>query len=82
MSREPLVTVGMVIAVVASLIALLRAFGVPITPEQQDAIDQLLIAAGPIVVALIARHFVTPLSDPEDASGTKLIRPDGQKPFI
>lgn len=76
MSNEPLITIGGIIAIAASLIALLRAFGVPINSEQQQAIDQFLIAAGPIVVALWARRHVTPLANPKDATGTPLTRPD------
>lgn len=76
MNSEPLVTIGMIAAVVGSLIALLRAFGVPITDDQQDAINQFLIAAAPIAVALIARRYVTPLANPKDANGTPLTRPD------
>lgn len=77
LSREPLITIGTIMAVVGSLIALLRAFGVPITNEQQDAMNQFLIAAGPLVVALVARRYVTPLSSPRDANGVELTRPDG-----
>lgn len=76
MSNEPLITVGMIAAIVASLIGLLRAFGVPITPEQQDAINQVLLAAGPLVVAFVARRYVTPLANPRDAQGVRLSRPD------
>lgn len=77
MTNEPLVTIGMIAAVVASFIALLRAFGVPISDDQQAAINQFLIAAGPIAVAIIARRYVTPLANPKDANGSELTRADG-----
>lgn len=76
MSKEPLITIGMITATLAALITLLRAFGVPITNEQQDALNQFLVVAAPIVVALVARQYVTPLANPKDATGTPLTRPD------
>lgn len=46
---------------VAAVIALLVAFGVPLTPDQTQAILGVLAAAGPAVVAWrIRRHAYAP----------------------
>lgn len=60
MKREPVITVGSVGAFVAAVIAVLVAFGVPLTDDQQKAILGLVSVVAPIVVAVIARRFVTP----------------------
>jgi hypothetical protein len=60
MSSEPLVTVASITAGVAAFLALLMAFGIPVTPEQQTAILRVVAVGAPIVVALVARGSVTP----------------------
>jgi hypothetical protein len=42
---------------VSALLALLFAFGVPITPEQAQAILGFVAVVSPIAVALIGRHY-------------------------
>lgn len=75
MSREPLITTAVITAVIAALITLLKAFGVPITEEQQGAINQFLVVLAPLIVAGIARVYVTPLSAPRDTDNVPLTRP-------
>lgn len=60
MSTEPAVTVGTISAVVAAGIALLVAFGVPISEGQQVAILGVVAAVGPLIAAIITRRFVSP----------------------
>lgn len=83
MKTEPLITTGVIVALVAATIALLRAFGVPISEEQQEAIKALLVVLAPILVAIIARSYVTPLADPKvklDSGRTvPLVRADTQQ---
>lgn len=62
MNNEPLITVASVTAGVAALIAVLIAFGVPLTPDQQTAILGFVAVAAPVIVAWIARRFVSPTS--------------------
>lgn len=64
MNKEPLITAGAIVAAGGAIIGLLVAFGVPITEEQRDAIQNFLTILGPIVlgalVTLAARPAVTP----------------------
>ena len=60
MSKEPAITIGSISAGVSAVIALLVAFGVPLTEDQQTAILGVVAAAGPIVAAVITRRFVSP----------------------
>lgn len=75
MSNEPLVTTAVVTAVIAALITLLKAFGVPITEDQQTAINQFLAVLAPLIVAGIGRMYVTSLASPRDTDGVPLSRP-------
>lgn len=59
-SKEPLITVAFITALTAAVIALLVAFGVPLTPDQRTAILGLAAVLAPVTVALIARRLVTP----------------------
>jgi hypothetical protein len=63
MQREPLVTVASFTALIGAVIALLVAFGVPLTGEQQTAILGITTVVAPLVVALLVRSRVTPVDD-------------------
>jgi len=58
MQKEPLVAVGAATSLVAAVIAVLVAFGVPMTGAQTEAILALVAVAGPIVLAALARSRV------------------------
>ena len=60
MKTEPLVSIGSITAAATALIALLVAFGAPLTEEQQIAILGVVAVAAPIAVAIAARPRVTP----------------------
>jgi len=64
MKKEPVITVAALVAIAGSIIGVLVAFGVPVTEEQRDAIERLLLSVGPLVLlavaALVARRAVTP----------------------
>lgn len=72
-SREPVITTASVTALIIAVCALLRAFGVPITGDEQDAITGFVGAAGVIVAGFIARGYVTPLSSPRTNTGRPLV---------
>lgn len=59
-AREPLWSVAGLTAAATAVIALLVAFGVPLTEEQQVAILGVVAVFGPLFVAVAARRFVTP----------------------
>lgn len=64
MRREPLVTVAFVLAAVGAILALLKAFGVDVTNEQQAAISGITSVIAPLLVAVLVRPKVTPVADP------------------
>lgn len=57
---EPLITVATVTAAVTAILALLTAFGISLSDQQQTAILGVVAVAAPLVVALVARTYVTP----------------------
>lgn len=61
MTKEPAITIGSISAGVAAVIALLIAFGVPLTDDQQVAILGVVAAVGPLVAAFLTRRFVSPV---------------------
>lgn len=60
MKKEPVISVGSISAGVAAVIALIVAFGVPVTEDQQIAILGVVAAVGPIAAAVVTRRFVSP----------------------
>lgn len=61
MSNEPVWSVAGITAVVAAVVALLAAFGVPLSDEQVQAVLGLVAAAAPLVVAYFSRKRVKPV---------------------
>lgn len=57
-ASEPLVTVGTITAAVTAVLAMLIAFGLPVSDDQQTAILGVVAVAAPLVVAAIARGRV------------------------
>ena len=75
MKNEPLVTLASITAGVTALLALLVAFGIPITQEQQVAILGVVAVVAPFVVAIAGRAQVTPngsVVERVDQTGTVL----------
>lgn len=60
MKREPLLTIGTITSVLAAVLTLVVAFGVPLTDVQVQALLGLTAALAPVIVALLARSRVTP----------------------
>ena len=73
-TTEPAVTIGAITAAVAAVLALIVAFGVSLTPEQQVAILGIAAVAAPLIVALITRGKVTP-----SASVVETVSPKGAR---
>ncbi|RAN92669.1 hypothetical protein GAR05_06161 [Micromonospora saelicesensis] len=57
-ASEPLFTVGALTAAVTAVLALLVAFGLPISDDQQAAVLGVVAVAGPLAVAALARGRV------------------------
>ena len=70
--REPALIIGLVTAAVASVLVLLAAFGVDLTPEQQVAVIGVIAGVGPLVAVIITRGKVTPAAVVVEA-----LNPDG-----
>lgn len=62
MKREPLVTVATVTGIAAAVVALVVAFGLDLTDDQQAAILGFVGVVAPLVVALVVRPRVTPVA--------------------
>jgi len=58
MNKEPLITTGSIVAIIAAVLVFLKSFGVSITEDQQDSVTNLVAILAPIVLALVARQFV------------------------
>ena len=69
MNREPVLTVASITSLVAAVIALLVAFGLPLTNDQQNAILSVVALASPLVVAAFSRPKVTPIASPRGERG-------------
>ena len=60
MKYEPLISVSSIVAAATAVVALLVAFGVPLTEDQKVAILGLVGVIAPVIVALVTRGKVTP----------------------
>ena len=60
MTKEPVMAAATIVSLVGSVVALLIAFGVDLTQEQQAAIVGLTNVVAPLVAAVIVRAKVTP----------------------
>jgi len=61
-AREPAAIIGLVTAAVTSILALLVAFGVELTQEQQIAILGVIAGVGPLIAAFLIRGQVSAAS--------------------
>ena len=65
----PVITAATITAGATAIIALLVAFGVPLTDEQQTAILGVIAVAGPLIVGFVGRHTTV-----EYAAGGVVVR--------
>lgn len=72
MTREPLLTVGGIVAAVTALLACLVAFGLDLTDDQQAAVIGVAGVVAPILVAVLTRPKVTPVADPRLGNSTPI----------
>lgn len=71
---EPVTIAGGVTAAVAAILGALVALGVlDLTAEQTGALVGAVSAIVALVTAFLARHQVTPLSNPRDNTGRRLV---------
>jgi hypothetical protein len=70
--REPALIIGVVQAVLQTLIALLVAFGLSLNAQQTGAILAFTSAVATLIATLITRSQVTPVADPRNRAGQRL----------
>jgi len=58
---EPVLAATTLVSVVASILVLLRSFGVQLSDDQYNAIINVVAIVGPVVAGLWARRRVTPV---------------------
>ena len=61
MNREPAVTIGTITGIAAAVVALLVAFNIPLTQDQQVAVLGVVAVLAPVLVGLLTRPRVTPV---------------------
>lgn len=72
--KEPVVLIGAIVGVIEAGIAMLVVLGVlSLTPEQIGAIMAFVIAIGSVVSILLTRSVVTPVANPRDNDGNRLV---------
>lgn len=73
MQNEPLLTAGGIGALLTAAVGVLAVF-VPLPEGAVDAVQVLIAAAAPFILALVARHWVAPawkLRDPLPPSSSE-----------
>ncbi len=74
LSNEPVVTAASVAALISAIIVFVRSMGWLVLSDDQFANLMAMVAiALPIIGAVIARRFVTPLAAPKDNAGNALV---------
>lgn len=61
MENEPVVTIASITAGAAALVALLVAFGLPVSEDQEKAMLGVVAVLAPIVASYFQRKRVTPV---------------------
>lgn len=79
---SPVWNAAAISSIVSAIIALLVAFGVPLTEQQTAAILSFVAVAAPFVVALVVAPKVTPLANPTDEDGHPLSRAGSDAPTM
>ena len=70
-NTEPAITVAAITAGVTAVLALLAAFGLPLTDQQQTAILGVVAVIAPLVVGFIARRLVVPVAKMPEGSSSE-----------
>lgn len=76
-TRNPVLIGGVSGGAMAMLVGLfldvLVSYGLPITPQLQTFLTAVFTVLAPIITAIVARRFVTPLIDPRNDDGDPLV---------
>ena len=84
-SKEPVVWSNVASAIMAILGALVALGIINLLPPQMEAIEAaigaVLLIAGPTISTMLARSNSTPLAEPKDVDGERLVRENGSMPI-
>lgn len=62
-----------IVTLAGSVLTMVASFGFNVTTGQRDAILGVLVLLPPLVIWLWARRHVTPVRDPQDNEGNRLV---------
>lgn len=73
MSREPVILVNSIVAVIVAVISALVTGGVlQVSEGEQQQLVGIVVAIGTLVATLLSRSLVTPTASPQDSQGRSL----------
>lgn len=73
MKREPVAIINAVIALIEAGIAVAVGFGLDWSGEQVALVMAAVVALGTVIKTILVREQVTPLADPRNAQGVRLV---------
>lgn len=73
MRNEPVAVVNSMIALIEAILALAVGFGLDWTPVQVGLTMAVVVAVGNLIKTLWARGQVTPVADPRNNEGLRLV---------
>jgi len=73
MKREPVAIINAIISLIEAGIAVAVGFGLDWTGEQVALVMAAVIALGNVIKTILVRDQVTPLADPRNAQGVRLV---------
>ncbi len=73
MKREPVAIINAIIALIEAGIAVAVGFGLDWSGEQVALVMAAVVALGTVIKTVLVREQVTPLADPRNAQGVRLV---------
>ena len=73
MKREPVAIINAIIALIEAGIAVAVGFGLDWSGEQVALVMAAVVALGTVIKTILVREQVTPLADPRNAQGVRLV---------
>lgn len=73
MRREPVAAINSMIALIEAILALAVGFGLDWTPDQVGLTMAVVVVVGNLIKSYWARDQVTPVADPRNNEGLRLV---------
>lgn len=80
MDTSPIGWTATIVSIVAAVLAVLVAFGVPLTEDMKISLLGLFSVVAPVVVWWQTRNKTTPMVAPKDEQGVPLVRETDHQP--